>query len=447
MIPTIGEALVLFSQGALSPSTLLERMLQRIHSWDEELHTYVSLDEKGAREAAKKADADWTEGKAGPLCGIPISVKDVVDVAGMVTGCGTGLFSERAKTSATLVQRLREAGAVILGKSHLHAYAFGLTGENDELGTPRNPAGAGSMPGGSSSGSAAGVAAELALASIGTDTGGSVRVPASFCGVVGFKPSYGLISRAGVFPVAESMDHVGLLVRDVTDCRPLLDVLAGADEDDPTSRALPPQNPLPACVRVGLVQELHERSDSAVRACIEKNLKRRPGIQVKRVSLPGLKHARRAYGTIVQAEIAAVHLERFEKNADAYDAMGRGMIERGATTRAVDLLAAQRERTRFNRQVEALWDDFDALVCPTVPVVAPPLGAKEVPIDGLEVKVAGALVRNTSPFSMIGVPALSLPAGSAEGLPVGLQLIGPYGQDIRLLTLAERLVLGRGAGA
>ncbi|MBW2731572.1 MAG: amidase [Deltaproteobacteria bacterium] len=442
MIPTIGEALVLFSQGTLTPSTLLERLLQRIQSWDEELHTYVSLDEAGARQAASEADEAWAKGHAGPLCGIPISIKDVVDVAQMVTGCGTSLFSEPAERDATLVRRLREAGAIILGKAHLHPFAFGLSGENPELGTPRNPAGAGSMPGGSSSGSAAGVAAELALASIGTDTGGSVRVPAAFCGVVGFKPSYGLISRAGVFPVAESMDHVGLLVRDVTDCRPLLDVLSGADERDPTSHILPPQYPLPGRVRLGLIGELHQGSDLSVRTCIENNLARRPGIEVKTVSLPGLKAARRAYGTIVQAEIAAVHQARWEENPNAYDGMGQGMIERGCATTAVMLLAAQQERTRFAREVEALWGDFDALVCPTVPMVAPPLGAEKVRINDREVSVAGALVRNTSPFSMIGVPALSLPAGGAQGLPVGLQLIAPYGQDIRLLTLAERMVLG-----
>lgn len=440
MIPTATEALRLLRSRELSATELLETIFGRIERLDPTLHAYVALDREGARAAAEAADRAYARGVAPALAGLPISLKDLFALRGEVAGCGvpTPPRPEPAVADAPVVQTLREAGAVLLGRTHLHALAFGLDGENPALGTPVNPRAPGHLPGGSSSGSAVSVAAGLALASLGTDTGGSVRLPAAFCGIVGFKPTHGAVDATGVFPVAPSIDHVGFFARSVADCRLLFDVLQRQERElDAELRHEP---------RVGLLADLHDRAQADVRAAIEACLGA-SSLSVARVELPTLRSAKRAYGPLVLAEIAWGHEALLAAQPDNYDAAARAMVERGAAVRAVDYLRADAERRDFAAAVEALLDDqeLDVLALPTVGIPAPRLGQTEVDIDGRSRAVAGVLVAGTSLFSMAGLPAISLPAGEVDGRPVGLQLVAARGDEGRLLAVAETIERVRGS--
>jgi Asp-tRNA(Asn)/Glu-tRNA(Gln) amidotransferase A subunit family amidase len=432
-IPTLGEALRRFRAGALRPSDLLEQLLDRIEAHDGELGAYVAVDAKGARAAAREADAAWRRGDPGPLCGAPISIKDIFDVEGSVAGCGNPQLSAgraAATRDAEAVSRLRRHGAVILGRTQLHELALGISGENPRLGTPKNPHDPTRLPGGSSSGSAVSVAAGLALASLGTDTGGSVRVPAALCGLAGLKPTFGWIGRGGLHPLSPSMDHVGLLGRDVTDVALLFHALREPSHHRPVAH-----HPL----RVGLVEELFRAADREVRQALRAALSALAPevVTVESVSLRGLDDAIEAYGAIVRHEAAVVHREALATRPEIFDPPVREMLQAGADLSSGDHARAIDERERFRAACAALLSRYDGLVTPTTRVCAPPRGATEVAVDGTLVLLREALIRCTCPFSMLGLPALSVPVSAASGLPVGLQVLGPPG--------CEGTVLGLGA--
>lgn len=449
---------------SVSPTEVLRETLERIAEHDATFHAYVTVDGGRAETAAQAAEEAYATGEAGPLAGLPVSIKDLFDVEGEVAGCGvsTSPRSTPAVSSAAVVRRLEAAGAVIVGRTHLHPLAFGLTGENPQLVTPQNPRDHGAMPGGSSSGSAVSVAAGLAYASIGTDTGGSVRVPAAFCGVVGFKPSHGAIDAAGVFPVAPSIDHVGVLARSVADCRLIFEALV-----DPADVALVSRwrregagekgvgRGEGGIFRVGILGDFHERAQAAVRASIEETLASASAsasaeVEVCTVRLgDALSPGKRAYGPLVLAEIAATHEALLATQPENYDVEARAMVEKGTTVRAVDYLHADAHRRTFRDAVHALFDaeNLDALALPTVGIPAPDLGATRVDVDGRSRSLAGVLVEGTSLFSLIGVPAISVPARPVEGRPVGLQLVARRGDDALLLRVAGAIEVASGGPA
>jgi aspartyl-tRNA(Asn)/glutamyl-tRNA(Gln) amidotransferase subunit A len=431
-IPTIREALRRFRDGTLRPSDLVEQLLCQIDARDGALGAYVALEADSARSAAREADAAWTRGEAPPLCGVPISVKDIYDVEGCIAGCGNpalNLGRRPAPHDAEAVALLRRLGAVVLGRTHLHELAMGITGENPRLGTPRNPHDPTRLPGGSSSGSAVSVAGGLALASLGTDTGGSVRVPAALCGLAGLKPTFGWLGRRGLFPLAPSMDHVGLIGRDVADVALVFHAL----RDSPTGEGV--RHPL----RVGLIEELFRSADGPVRQCLRETLTGLAPevVEVDRVSLLGLADAVEAYGTIVRYEAAAVHHEDLAARPEVFDPPVREMLLAGAGLSAAEYVQALDERARFSAGCRGLLSRYDCLLAPTTRVPAPRLGSATVQIDDQPVPVRDALISCTCPFSMIGLPALNVPAGVVSGLPVGLQIVGPPG--------GEAAVLGVGA--
>jgi aspartyl-tRNA(Asn)/glutamyl-tRNA(Gln) amidotransferase subunit A len=442
MLPTATEALRLFRQGALRPSELLAQVLAAVDALDGGLGAYVTVDRAGALAAAEAADGAWRAGTPGPLCGLPVSVKDIIDVAGAVTGCGSPEPRSVADVDATVVRRLREAGAVIVGKVHLHELALGITGENPRLGTPRNPRDRSRMPGGSSSGSAVSVVGGMAALSVGTDTGGSVRVPAALCGAVGFKPSFGRISRAGVWPLSWSMDHVGVIGRGVADVRLCTAVLDGEDPADPSTlelpRPAPPPGPPPR--RVGLL-ELLPRASSEVREAVEATLGRlrQAGVVVEVVPLPMADELAEIYRTILVCEAATVHREALAAGTARFgDDVGQ-MLAAGAAMPATRYIQAMRRREVFAGQCDRLLARFECLLGPTTLVTAPRLGQRDVAVGDRTLSVREALVSCTSPFSMVGLPALSVPCAAATGLPVGLQLVGRRHQDAALLELGELL--------
>jgi len=377
-------------------------------------------------------------------------VKDLFAVRGLVRGNGSPACAgdPPATADATVVARLREAGAVVLGTTHMHELAFGPTGVNAALGTPQNPWAADRVPGGSSSGSGAAVAARLVPATLGTDTGGSVRIPSSFCGVTGLKPTYGRVSRAGVTPLASTLDHVGPLARTVEDVALVLQAIAGHDPADGSSARLPvpdyaarldrPLRGLRLGVPRAFVFELIEPEVAAVFETALGDL-RSAGAATTDIALPSLAHANAALGAtiLVEAERALGSLLGSRRAQAGLEL--RVYLALGKMAEPHHYLAAQRLRSRLYEEARTAFAHVDLLVLPTTPVVAPRPDELLVRLGGHELDVAQAITRLTAPFNLTGLPALALPCGlTTAGLPVSLQLVGP--------AFAEERVLAAGHG-
>lgn len=420
--------------GRVSPEDLVEQALAAAARLEPELNAFVTLDEAGARAAARRAAAELAAGvDRGPLHGIPVAVKDVVDTAGLRTTMGSRHFADHVPDrDATCVRRLRAAGAVIIGKTATHEFAYGPTGDRAAGGATRNPYRPDRMTGGSSSGSAAVVAAGVVPVSVGTDTGGSVRIPAALCGVVGLKPSHGAVPVDGVYPVAPSLDTVGPLARTVADCRLLWEVLAGRTaagrgEAAPMARRvgwIPPDTIHPTSPRV---------ADAAWR-CLAGG-----GIAVEEVAVPGAAALARAYHTIQGSEVYAVHADRMATAADLYDEEVAERLRGAARVRGWEYVRARDLRDRSRDAVTALLREHDLLALPTAPIPAPPLDARDRRVGDAAIDVRTALLALTSPWSVLGLPAITVPAGLVDGLPVGLQLVAPAGGEDLLLTVAQEL--------
>ncbi|HEY7654750.1 MAG TPA: amidase [Methylomirabilota bacterium] len=411
---TATHAASLIARGALSAEALLDACLQRIAKSDGGVRAWVYVDEPGARGTARERDAEARAGRLrGPLHGVSVGIKDIFHGAGMTTTCGAApAFHTKATEDATAVARLRAAGAVILGKAHTTEFAY------FEPGPTRNPWNAAHTPGGSSSGSAAAVAARMAPLALGTQTVGSVLRPAAYCGVVGFKGTYGAIPTDGVVPLAWSLDHVGIFARAVADVAVVAGVLAARPMEAAAGR--PP--------RLALAPELLERATPEVAAEVRAAAERfaRAGATVSEVTLPasfaGVHAAGRA---VLEVEAAAYHEDLYKVHAGQYRPRTRELIAGGLTRRAVAYVRAQRARLAFRQDVAALLAAYDALLSPTAPSPAP---------EGL---AATGDPWHCAPWSSAGVPALSLPSAlSALGLPLAVQLVGADSRDAELLAVA-----------
>jgi aspartyl-tRNA(Asn)/glutamyl-tRNA(Gln) amidotransferase subunit A len=410
---------------------LVERALDRIEAVDGRVGAFVTVLADQAREEAARRDAEAAAGQArGPLHGQPVAVKDLVDMAGVVTAAGSPkLAAHRAERDAEVVRRLRAAGMVIVGKTRTHEFAYGVQ-------TPGtvNPWDEARIAGGSSGGSAAAVAAGMVDYAIGTDTAGSIRIPAACCGVVGLKPTYGTVPAAGVFPLSWSCDHVGPIAAGVAEAGLLLEVLSGVPAA--AHSPLPPAN-----LRLGRLAggEL-ALVDPAVTEVIDGFCARleREGARVDEVELP-LSAARSAVATMVLPELAAAHAPLLaETGEDGYSRHILNAIRRGQQMLATEYLGGRRYRERFAALVEGLLDERDALLLPTLPVVAPAVTAREVELgDGNRASVRQALTALPGAFNCSGSPVVSIPVGLVDGLPVGLSLVGRAGGDHELVRVAK----------
>ncbi len=437
---TVAEAGRRMRGGETSSVELTELMLARIEALDGKINAYITVMAEQALAQAAAADRELSEGTdRGPLHGIPVAAKDLFATAGVRTTAGSKLFETTVpEQDAAAVTRLNDAGAIMLGKTGLHELAWGTTSENPFFGTIHNPWASDHHPGGSSGGSAAAVAAGLAYAALGTDTGASVRQPAHCCGITGFKPSFGQISRAGVVPLSWSLDHVGVLTRSVADARLAFEALAGPDREDPyTSK--PGWQPSPMQggglegVRIGVPRGFFvEGGDAEVIATVDGALAGlgELGVELVAMDLPGVEDAHEATGTLF-AEVHTIHGAAWRKDPQMISDNIQARFEEVAQITTDEYAAAQHFQRVFRAQVEQLMVDegVSALATPTSVVAAGKLGGPAR---------SKANWRNTGIFNFTGQPSISIPCGfTAAGLPVGLMLTGRVNADQVVLDLAN----------
>ncbi|MFJ3218907.1 amidase [Kitasatospora sp. NPDC086801] len=421
----------------LSPVELVDSVLDRIEQVEPHLGAYVTVTAERARRAAREAEHEAARGRhRGPLHGVPMGLKDLIDVAGLATTASSRVRADhRAQADSTVAARLAAAGAILVGKTHTHEFAYGLT-------TPQtgNAWDRGRVAGGSSGGSAVAVAAGAATFALGTDTGGSIRVPAALNGAVGLKPTYGLVPRHGVTSLSWSLDHVGPITRTVEDAAIVLDALAGHDPRDPASLATPAVDHRPgagtdlAGLRVGVPRTYYfDHVDAEVEAAVRRAIGHLEalGAQLVDVDIPMTRYLLATLWGLVAPEAAAYHEGALRTVPELYQADVRVLLEAGELMTAGDYLRAQRSRTLMRREWARMLEEVDVIAAPTVPVTAVRTGQETVTWpDGTVEGVPDAYVRLSAPANITGVPALSVPVGrDAAGLPIGMQLLGrPLGE-------------------
>ena len=436
---TIAEAQRLVRRRDLSPLELVEAYLARIRRLDDRLNAFVTVTEERAVERARALEAELAAGRwRGPLHGIPIALKDNIDTAGVLTTAASAVFADRVPDEdAEVVTRLEAAGAIVLGKLNMHEFAYGGTSAFTHTGPVRNPWDTDRIPGGSSGGSGAAVAARLCAGALGTDTGGSVRIPAAHCGIAGLKPTYGLASIRGIVPLSVSLDHVGPMCRSVADAALMLQPMAGYDprgiasieaEIPDYAGALRRRT---SAMRLGVPRAFYEDVDPQVLAAVERALGVLGDLTAgtRDAELPPLPEAR-----TVGVEAYAYHAGLLEERRDLYAESTLARIEGGAEMSAADYAEARYQLALVRKAVAAVFDDVDVLVTPTL--VELPVSIEAAMASPLE--ATATLIRNTAPFNGYGTPAITVPCGfSREGLPIGLQLCGRALGEVDVLALAH----------
>lgn len=404
----------------------------------EYLRAFITITQTEALAEAAERDQELKSGRdRGPLHGIPIALKDLFYTKGVRTTGGSRIFENFVPDfDAVVVSNLRAAGAVSIGKTNLHELAFGITSRNPHFGPVLNPLDRSVLAGGSSGGSAAAIASGIIPVALGTDTGGSIRIPASFCGVVGLKPTYGLVSRKGVLPLAFSLDHVGPLGSNVEDCALALNAMVDG-KGGFNLPALPDLRRL----RVGLPRNFFfEQIDEPVSTCVSAAIAsmQSAGAEIIDVQVPDMAEVNLASRIVQLAEFASLHINQKDENPFGVDVWP--LLEQGRTIAGHEYVNAQRLRTIFRSEMDALWQKVEVLVTPTTPIVAPEVGRDNTFINGVKENVRMASTRLVRGINYLGEPALSMPCGvTLSGLPVGLQLIGAPFTEPKLLQIAKTL--------
>ncbi len=434
----------------LSPVELVRVYLERIERLNPRLNAYLTVVGDAAAAEARQAEREIMRGKwRGPLHGIPLAVKDNIWTRGVRTTAGSKILAEFVPgEDAAIVARLRAAGAILLGKTHLHEFAYGVTSNNVHYGPAHNPYDLERIPGGSSGGSAIAAAAGLCTAAVGTDTGGSIRIPAALCGVVGFKPAFGAVPVEGIVPLCASLDHAGPLARSVGDAAVLYEAMRGTERKKKDGGIKPPLRRRGGrtagrglCVgwpRGYFFDRIAPEVLAAIRAA--RGVWEQRGARFAEVDLPQLDAANRATLPIALAEAYQYHRAAgyFPARAADYSEDVRARLEKGAGITAADYLDARVVCRRSTEEFQRCGERVDALLAPTVPIAAPRIGQERVVTAGAEEDVRGALLRLCRPANLWGAPAISIPCGATrEGLPLGAQLIGFEGREEELLRLAE----------
>jgi aspartyl-tRNA(Asn)/glutamyl-tRNA(Gln) amidotransferase subunit A len=440
--PTIADAAHRLARGEVRSETLTEECLSRIAALNRELNAFINVTAEQALADARLADREIGGGRyRGPLHGIPISLKDLIDQAGLPTTAASRVRAGHlALSDAPVTARLRDAGVVFVGKTNLHEFAFGTTNEDSAFGPARNPVDPTRSPGGSSGGSAVAVATGMSLGSIGTDTGGSIRIPAAACGIVGLKPAWNELPAAHVVPLSRQLDHVGPLARTVTDAWLLYEGMRGFPREvGETLQGVPL-----ADLRVGLLSgyffdAIDEGVEMVVLATIERL--RRAGTSVSELGVAHAGEIAPVYLHLVLADGAAYHGPTLERRPQDYTPNVRLRLEMGRYVLAEDYARALLGRAVLTSEVDRLLTEVDVLALPALAIPAPPIGDALVKVKGGgQEPVRNIMLRCTQPFNLTGHPAISIPCGSTpEGLPVGLQLVGRLGGTPALLCIARAI--------
>lgn len=422
--------------------------LERIAHVNPRLGAFIATNPRAIQDA-ENVDRALAAGTHLPLAGVPLAVKDSFHVAGLRTTAGSKVLGAVADRDATCVARLRAAGCVVVGKSSMHEFAFGFTNRNPHFGDARNPWDPTRIPGGSSGGNGIALASSMALAAVGGDTGGSIRMPAALCGVAGLKVTFGRVSRAGGIPLSWSMDTVGPMARNAGDLAALLSVMAGPDPADPATHAAPPPDYASLLagkdlrgVKIGLPHNhffeiLEPDVATATHEAIE--VLKKLGATLVDIPFPAIEPVRGAHRTIIFSEAAAAHDELARSHGPVFDPEILRLLQAGHFLSAPQYLAAQQARRRIVAEYRSLWKGFDVLVAPTSPIVATPIEATTLKRGDQDIPLVLVYLDHTLPFNLTGQPALSIPCGlTRAGLPVGLQLVGRPFDEALLLRIAAR---------
>jgi aspartyl-tRNA(Asn)/glutamyl-tRNA(Gln) amidotransferase subunit A len=433
---TIQEFGAKLRAGTISSEEMVERCLARIAQGNQATNAFILVMTEDARQQAREADRQLATGHdRGPLHGVPLSIKDLMDVRGTETTAASRVrVGAVAHEDAQCVAHLRAAGAVFVGKTNLHEYALGTTSGDSAFGAVRNPLDTTRSPGGSSGGSAVSVATGMALATVGTDTGGSIRIPAACCGIVGLKPSIGDVSTDGVVPLSSTFDHVGPLAASVFDAWTMFRALTGDLAPQPLPGAAP------SAVRLGVPRPYFcDMLDDDVRARFEEALSafRTAGMHISEIVIPHTETIANVYIQISLKEAAAFHAATLDAVPERYTPPVRQRLEMGRRIQQEDYMLALGGREQLRRDVDGALAGCDALVLPTLPIPAPKIGVEMVQVGPVQQPLRNMMLRLTQLFNITGNPAISIPCGlTREGMPCGLQLVGPRAQTGKLVDIA-----------
>ena len=447
---SVAEAAAEIAAKRLSPVELTQAYLDRIAAVNPAINAYITVTADSALAQAKQAEAEIARGDyKGPFHGMPIALKDLFDTKGIRTTGGSKIMADRVPTEdGVVVSMLNDAGAVLLGKLNMHEFAFGITNVNPHYGPARNPWNTDRITGGSSGGSGAATAAGLSAATLGSDTGGSIRIPACFCGIVGLKPTYGRVSKRGVLPLSWSLDHVGPMTRTAEDAALMLQVIAGYDSHDEDSLDVPVPDYAAelgrgikglrvAVLRGSYMRPTDPEVEKALAAAVE-TLKGLGAIVLDGVEFPSIEEALKANITIISSEAAAFHEADMNERPGDY---GDSVFERlkvGRDLPATAYVQAQRTQRRIHQELLEGMDYLDAIILPMMPLEAPPIGQDQVAVAGQSMDVRAAVTWYTQPFNLTGFPAVSVPCGFTRGgLPMGFQLAAKPFEEATLLRIAH----------
>lgn len=444
---TIAEAAAHLRRRKISPVELAEEALARIENLNPRLNAFITVTAERALREAHAAEREMRRGKfRGLLHGIPLTLKDNIWTSGVRTTAGSKILRDFVPPAdAQVAKKLADAGAVLLGKTNLHEFAYGITTENPHYGPARNPWNTDCIPGGSSGGSAAALAAGIGFASVGTDTGGSIRIPAALCGIVGLKPTFGLVSCEGVIPLAITLDHAGPLTRSVADAAIVLDAICECGARKPNFyRGLfaARKKKSRAKFRLGWPRDyFFDRVDEETKARLEQAARafEKLGAQIEEIALPNIGDSVEPSTQIALAEALEYHQAQgyYPVHADEYGEDVRKRLAMGSSVRAVDYLKAQRMRERVREDFRQAFAKVDAILAPATPIAAPRIGQASAMLGGQSQSVRGALVRMNRPANFTGFPVISVPCGfTRAGLPMGMALHGPPWGEETLLQIA-----------
>ena len=450
---TIHEAASLLKQKEISPVELTQSHLVRIQELEQRLNSFITITPELALQQARQAEMEILQGTyRGALHGIPLVLKDLYETQGIRTTAGSTFFADYTpEADAAVVQKLKEASAVILGKTNMHEIALGVTNENPHFGDCCNPWDLSRISGGSSGGNAAALAAGLCMGAMGSDTGGSIRIPSACCGVVGFKPTYGRVSLRGVIPLSWNLDHAGPMARSVRDVAILLQTIAGYDPEDAWSVDVPVEDFLSGQIsslqgwRIALAADDYftnpEFVDGEVLQAVQKAVRvfEDLGGLVEQVPFPYAHDAAMANGLMTPADAAAFHHQRLSENPQGFGQDVLKRLQTGAAYNSTEYSLARRMQTILRCKFNEFFNEFDLLLTPTIPITAPIRGSADA------VARARLLTRFTAPFNLTGLPALSVPCGwSKDKLPIGLQIVSKAWAESKIIFAGELYEKSRG---